>query len=138
MKFPIKKFKFYTSIICVTLFLFSSLNSQAQESKEIIKNYIQVQAKDNSIDPKDFTEWILSDEYTDKGLGITHAYVQQMYHGIPIFNAISVVAIKDSKVAVFRPGIVPYLTKRVKTDVPTLSPEEGVNAALACIKKKSK
>jgi PKD repeat protein len=138
MKLPIKKFKFYTSIICVTLFLFSSLNSQAQESKEIIKNYIQVQAKDNSIDPKDFTEWILSDEYTDKGLGITHAYMQQMYHGIPIFNAISVVAIKDSKVAVFRPGIAPYLNKRVKTDVPTLSPEEGVNAALACIKKKSK
>ncbi len=137
MKLFIRRFELKTWIICITLFLFSSIKTEAQESKEIIKTYIQVQAKENSIDSLDFTEWILSDEYTDKETGITHAYMQQMYHGIPIFNAISVVAIKDSKVAVFRPGIVPYLNKRVKTDVPTLSPEEGVNAALANIKKKS-
>ena len=125
-----------TWLICMALIL-ATPKTEAQSAKEIIKNYINAQAKENSIDPKDFAECTLSDEYTDKGLGITHAYMQQMYHGIPIFNAITVVAIKDSKVAVFRPGIVPYLTKRVKTDIPTLSPEEAVNAAFAHIKKKS-
>lgn len=137
MKLPIRKNDLKTWIICISLILLTNIEIQAQEAKEIIKSYIQAQSKDNNIDPKDFSEWTLSDEYTNKGTGITHAYMQQMYHGIPIFNAISVVAIKDGKVAVFRPGIVPYLTKRVKTDVPTLSPEEAVKAALTHIKKKS-
>ena len=137
MKLLIGKLDLKTWIIFLATLLLVAPKTNAQIAKDIINKYLDAQAKDNNIDKKDFAEWTLSDEYINKGTGITHAYMQQMYHGIPIFNAISVVAIKDSKVAVFRPGIVPYLAKRVKTDVPTLSPEEGINAALAHIKKKS-
>lgn len=137
MKLLIRITNLKTLLVCIAIILFIAPKTQGQQTKDIIKQYIESQSKDNNIDKNDFAEWVLSDEYTNKGTGITHAYMQQMYHGIPLFNAISVVAIKENKVAVFRPGIVPYLTKRIKADAPTLNPEEGVKAALANIKKKS-
>jgi hypothetical protein len=53
MKIRITKNVMKTWLICMALIL-ATPKTQAQLAKEIILNYINAQAKENSIDPKDF------------------------------------------------------------------------------------
>lgn len=51
--------------------------------------------------------WIISDYYQSPNDPIAHAYVQQAVHGIPVYNAISSVAVKNNQIAVFNSGFLP-------------------------------
>jgi hypothetical protein len=104
-------------------------------AQPLVEAYLQQERAKKAIAPDDLKEWTLSDAYTDRRTGITHAYVQQTFNGIPVFNAISTVAIKDGRVGHFVPHFVKGLEGKAQGTVLTLNAQDAVFAALKHLEK---
>ncbi len=99
----------------------------AQELKPIITQYLTEKKASLKLDEKDSIEWIFSDQYTDASNGFTYAYLQQTFQGVPVFNAISAVVIRNNQVVNFTSGFRSGVS--VSTITPSLSPLQAIYAA---------
>ncbi|MEP7165123.1 MAG: M36 family metallopeptidase [Ferruginibacter sp.] len=106
------------------------VNGYAQQNKSIIDAKLSAERDKNNWTPTDINDYNISDQYTDKATGLTHAYIQQKHHNIIVYNAISVFLIKDDQVLYFNPGLIGQLGKKIKTDKPAITPETAIGYAL--------
>ncbi len=118
-------------ICCATGKIFS------QGNRAIVSAYLDSQREKNQWLPGDISDWVISDQYTDKTTGLTYTYIQQRHHQVPVFNAISVFVIKDNAVVYFKPGIIDHLERKVNSDQPSMLPAEAVDIALLHLDKKN-
>ena len=116
-------FSFFFFVLSTT-FLF------AQQNKALIKGFLSTEQVKNKWLPGDIKDWIISDQYTDETTGLTHAYIQQRHAQIPVYNGISVFAIKGDKVLYFKSGLIDHLENKVNSEIPTIAPESAIRKAL--------
>ena len=81
------------------LFIFSNIN--AQQNNKLINEYLVGEQEKNKWLPSDISDWLITDQYTEKSNGITYVYIQQRHLKVIVYNAISNFLIKDGKVLYF-------------------------------------
>jgi len=126
-----KKLIPFKNALCSMLILaFTISQTLAQQNLKLLSNHLKLEAEKNNWLPSDITEYNITDQYKDNITGIEHVYIQQKYHDIIVYNAISVFAIKDNKVGYFKAGLIKNLAKLVNSDIPKILPEEAIKFAL--------
>jgi len=117
--------------IYFTLFFVSAGNlvSEAQNNKALIQTAFQNEKSKQNWQDSDISEWKINSEHKDKSSGITHAYVQQMHNGIPVYNAISVFAFKQNSVASFKPGIIKKVKEKANASSASITPKTAIESA---------
>ncbi len=116
--------------LVITLALISFSPSIAQQNKNQVSSYLNLEREKNNWLQSDIAEWNISDDYKDESTGIEHLYIQQKYHNIIVYNAISVFAIKENKIQYFKAGLIDSLAKKVNSDKPNITPESAIKFAL--------
>ena len=80
-----KQNQFQKQIIAFTvIMLLSLINVKAQENKSLFQSALQSEKTKQHWKDADVSEWKVSSQYKDESTGITHAYIQQMYNGVPV------------------------------------------------------
>ncbi|MCF8256834.1 MAG: M36 family metallopeptidase [Flavobacteriales bacterium] len=80
-------------------------------------------------------QFIVNDAYTDTDLGITHGYVQQVYGGVPVHNAIAVVALRNGQLAHIAEDFVRDIASKANASTPSISAAQAVVSALQHLKR---
>lgn len=121
-------------IAVFTLLLLSSwLSSYAQQNKKIIDAALEQDRVKYGLTAADVSDYLITDQYTDRETRLTHVYIQQRYRNIIVYNAVSVFLIKDNKVLYSKPMMIDRLDKKIKATVPVIKPEAAIKSALANI-----
>jgi hypothetical protein len=107
-------------------FLILAISIQAQESKNIITKFL----KESSTKKNDATSWKIADETKDKYSGITHVYLQQYFNNVPLYKAISIVAIKNNAVVYFKNGFIQNVEAKINSTKNTVQAPEAINYML--------
>jgi PKD repeat protein len=123
------------SITLLFILLFVNAEIHAQDNRNLINSYLNTELAKNNWLQGDINDWVLSDQYTDKTTGLTHAYIQQRHHGIIVYNAITAFVIKENAVLFFNPGLIDHLENKVNADKPSVTPEKAIELALSHLKK---
>jgi Fungalysin metallopeptidase (M36)/PA domain/Secretion system C-terminal sorting domain/Fungalysin/Thermolysin Propeptide Motif len=110
----------YISLLLLTCF---QLLSNAQSNLQVVQNYFAQKDMYKQID------YLISSTSIDKQSGITHLYLQQTLHQIPIYNAITICAIKNIKVVYCKNGFIENANKTI-ISIPKISPEKAVEIML--------
>ncbi len=113
-----------------SLLLMAASYANAQQYKTLIDETLSAEKEKNNWAASDISEYEISDQYTDKGTGLTYIYIQQKYRNINVFNGISVFLIKENKLLYFKPSILDHIEKKIKTDKPSITPEAAIGYAL--------
>ena len=75
----------------IALIILSSLYSiNAQDSKKLIDARLERDRTKFGLTARDVSDYLITDQYTDRETGLTHTYIQQRYNKIIVYNAISV------------------------------------------------
>jgi extracellular elastinolytic metalloproteinase len=138
MKVPVLSRVCLLFVSCIILQFVSNdsiAQSDSQEARSIIETYLRPDTLKPNTSIKGAVEWEFSDTHFDKAAGLSFAYIQQTHQGIPLFNAISVFAIKDGKVVHGQPNLTSDVSVRVGSVTPNLSPENAIHAALLHLKR---
>jgi PKD repeat protein len=89
--------------LCLT---FCSL--KAQDASPIVQRYLlENQEKMHLTRAEAADGWVVSDQYQTAHNQVTHVYLQQMLHGLKLYNAISSVAIQNGEVVAFNSRFTP-------------------------------
>ena len=112
------------------LLLFSRLSVYAQENNKLIDAMLERTRGKYGLTAKDINDYLITNQYTDRTNGLTHAYIQQRHNKIIVYNSISVFLIKDNKVLYFKPGMIDLLEKKVKSTTPIIKPDAAIKFAL--------
>lgn len=111
--------------------------AQAQTPTEkLAQQYLRQQAPTLGLTPSDIAKPIVTDQYTDSILHMTHLYWQQQYADIPIYNAQTQFAIDPVRGSVrnFHCNFIPQLDQVCNTTQPTLSPQSALDAFVLHLK----
>lgn len=103
----------------------------AQQFQAEIQNYLQNQKGALRLTDSDVRDWSISDQYTDSRTEITHTYLQQQIHGLPIFNGISSMALRQGRVVHFANRFEADALSRANASDPAVTPEQAIQLAVA-------
>jgi len=103
--------------------------SYAQEYKELVGDYLQEHRGDYGLTESDIAGWIVTDHVESKHNGVEHVYIQQTHQGIPVYNAVANLNIRQGRVLNMHNSFVPNLAARVNGTQPSLNPIQAVEAA---------
>jgi extracellular elastinolytic metalloproteinase len=101
----------------LSLFILFTSGLIAQERLPDIKSIVERNKQALGVSPADLAEYTISSAYTTAHLNITHAYLQQHYRGIKVFNGILNLNILDDKVVSFGNR---WITDMASTEVSNL------------------
>ena len=124
--------KYFTRLLLLPFALLcGTLALQAQQFRaEIQANLREIKPQWNLTD-RDIADWSISDQYTNRKTGVTYTYLQQQIDGIPIFNAISAMAIRDARVVHFANRFHADAAGKANGSNPKLSAENAIRVAAA-------
>lgn len=114
-------------VLCIVIV--GNFYANAQEHKAIFQASMQKEKSKRNWQDSDISEWKISSQNLDKSTGITHSYVQQVHNGIPVYNAISVFAVKNDSVVYFKPGLINNVKSKANTDKAAVTPKAAFEAA---------
>jgi hypothetical protein len=106
--------------------LFLSLTSFGQNYNEVIKNYLSTNLEKFDLLEADIEEWKVTNEVYSKQTNVRHVYIQQLHKGIPVFNAVSNLTLKDNKVIFAGNSFVRDLPSKIKATTPSLKAEAAI------------
>lgn len=114
-------------LICLSLFGISASAQTARTPRETALRFLQSAPTQFNLTATDVADLRVTDEYVSKNNGLTHVWVQQQHHGIPVFNALFGLHVKPN-------GEVLHLGHRfianLDQHVNTLRPSIGAQRAL--------
>ncbi|MFT4660647.1 MAG: extracellular elastinolytic metalloproteinase [Patiriisocius sp.] len=117
-----------TGIIILAITFFSSI-IVAQESTDIIQNYLFENQEEFDLEKGDFSDWIISKEFHSKSTNVTHVYINQMHNGLEIVNGTANFNIRDAKVYSMGNRLVKNISQKANAISPTLSPQLAIQHA---------
>lgn len=123
--------KFYFSGFTLFFFVFLfSLSATAQrDTKEIIQVYLESNREKYDFSESDIRNWEITDESFSEKTGVSHIYIRQTVHGIPVTNGVANFAIKEGSIAAFGNRLVQNCESKSGTDIPALKPEQAIEKA---------
>lgn len=117
--------------LLLLLSLFLSVFSYGQNHTQLIKTYLSDNTNNLGLSASDIKEWKITNEVFSKQSKVTHVYIQQQYKGIPIFNAVSNISIKDNKVFYFANSFIKDLSSKVNATIPLLKPQTAITESVS-------
>ena len=120
--------KIFIKIFFISILFFSS--AFAQQHNKLISEYLKKELEKSKWLPGDISDWVITDEHTDKTTGITYLYIQQRHNKIVVYNAISNFVIKDGKVLYFKSGFISGLKNKINTEKSKMNPEAAFSSTL--------
>ncbi|MEI6574685.1 MAG: T9SS-dependent M36 family metallopeptidase [Bacteroidota bacterium] len=118
---------FRLSVLSFMMLIVLTLN--AQDTQPIVQGYLNNNKDKWELSRADVSDWVISDQNTDKESGITHVYLHQQSSGIRIFNAVSVAALRHNKVFSFSNRFCSNVSAKVNTRKPVISAQQSIIAA---------
>ncbi|WP_223813542.1 T9SS-dependent M36 family metallopeptidase [Polaribacter sp. IC066] len=106
--------------------LFLSFISFGQNYNDAIKEYLSNNLEKLDLLEDDIKEWKMTNEVFSKQTKVRHVYIQQLHKGIPVFNAVSNLTLKDNKVIFVGNSFVKDLSSKIKSTTPTLKAENAI------------
>lgn len=130
------KKKYNLAFLFLALFLFAQNGfSQTELSKNeygsLIQNWLQKNKGDYNLTQNDISDLQVSNAFFSKKTKIKHVYVNQAYQGVPIFNAVSSVSVKDNHVFYYANAFHSNIAAKINTITPTISAQEAIASAAA-------
>lgn len=116
----------------ILTFLGSKASAQSNHEK-MVREFLQTSYEKLGVTKEDVSDWTITDQSTSKQSGITHLYIRQQYKGIPLFNGVANVAIKDAQVFMAGNRLVAHLSDVVKYKAPRLNPEQAIYTAASLL-----
>jgi PKD repeat protein len=126
--------RFYTRLLLLSALLLPALGAFGQDYRETLQRYLAEQSGRYGFAPEDLS-FQVTDQYLTRQTGITHVYIQQTHRGIPVFGAISSVALRDGQVISYANRLHAGLKGLVNAVNPTQTPEQAVVSAAAHLGK---
>lgn len=112
-------------------FLATGLMAQNRTARESALRFLQENPAQFELTKSDVADVKVVREYRSNNNGITHVWVQQQYHGIPVFNALFGLHVKDDgKVYHLGHRFVNQLDRRINTDLPSVSAAQALELAM--------
>ncbi|MEO1450258.1 MAG: hypothetical protein AAFV07_12070, partial [Bacteroidota bacterium] len=127
---PIIRGRYVLAFLCSVLASFPLL---AQPQIRLIEQHLQEYAVSHQLQATDVSSWEITDEVYSSHNGVTHVYIRQMYAGIPVYNGMANLAIKNGEVLYFSQSLEKNLVQRVQATQPVLSPGDAVSAAATAL-----
>lgn len=122
--------KFYFT----ALLLFSisaSVWAQENPTLQLSKSYLEKNANVLGLKISDIQELVVTTNYTNEKNQIEHAYLQQNYAGIPIYNAIANFTLKNGEIVYLTHTLQNDIHQRVNTSQASISLEQAAQKAAA-------
>jgi len=92
----------------IVFFCVACISLKAQDAAPLIQRYLLENQEKMHLSRAEATDgWVISDQYITQHNQVTQVYVQQMLHGLKLYNAVSSVAIKNGEVAAFNSRFTP-------------------------------
>lgn len=121
----------------VLLFLFccvvsGKLFSQTTNAREKALSFVRQNAENLGLTPADVTSLRVTDEYVSEHNGVTHVWVQQEHHQIPVYNALFGLHVtKEGEVVHVGHRFEANIAQRVNTKLPSLDAKQAISMAFA-------
>ncbi|TYB78485.1 T9SS-dependent M36 family metallopeptidase [Bizionia myxarmorum] len=122
------------AILVFTNMGYSQSNLPDSKNVSIIQNYLNQNKETYNLTVSDISDLVIDREVFSKNTKITHVYINQRYQGIPVFNAISSVAIKDNAVFYFANSFTGAINERINTLSPQLTAQQAIESAVYKLK----
>ncbi len=120
----------------LSLLLFVSLSAQAQKENKSVRQVIEKNALVLGISYKDAASAEISSIDADERTGISYVYLQQTYLGLPVYNKIITLAMKDNGIAYNAGNFVPGIRGNTGT-VPAITALRAVERAASYLQLKA-
>jgi uncharacterized repeat protein (TIGR01451 family) len=118
-------------LICLSLFGISASAQTARTPRETALRFLQAAPARFNLAASDVADVRVTDEYVSKNNGLTHVWVQQQHHGIPVFNALFGLHVKpNGEVLHLGHRFVANLEQKVNTTLPSLSAARALEMAM--------
>lgn len=111
--------------------------AQAESLSPTIQSYLEKHAAEFGLSPADVQQWEVSDIYSNQNTHTTYAYLQQVYKGVRVFNAVSTMAIREGQVISFASRFIPKVDQKANGTRPAVKPTEAIAIALEYLSMKS-
>jgi extracellular elastinolytic metalloproteinase len=121
-------------IFIVSSMLLLSVVTFGQNNNDIIETYLSDNLEKFDLVASDIVDWKVTNEVFSKQSKITNVYIQQLYKGIPIFNAVSNISIKDNKVIFSGNSFVRNISSKVNGTIPVLNAKAAIIQTAAQLK----
>ena len=108
--------------VLLFIFLLNSLLSFSQDNKELIQQFLNQNQERFDLNVSDIQDWIVTNEVYSRRSGITHVYIQQQYDGVPIFNAVANISIKNGRVIHHGISFLKNVAEKTNTKNPSITP----------------
>ena len=120
---------------CLFLSLFFALPVFAQQEmdkeKEIALQFLRENPQQFELNANDVSDIRVTDVYRSRNNGLTHVWLQQQYHGIPVHNALFGLHVdKSGKVHHLGHRMIASINDRVNTQMPSLPASQAVKLVL--------
>jgi Zn-dependent metalloprotease len=103
-----------------------SLISFGQNYKDVIQNYLSTNLEKFDLLEADLAEWKITNEVDSKQTNVRHVYIQQLHKGIPVYNAVSNLTLKDNKVIFSGNSFVRDLSSKINTFLPFFKAKNAI------------
>ena len=121
--------KYLVYLNLVILLFIGTVSSAQDHQKRLIDDYLQNNYQKLGLSQGDFSEWEITDQSTSSQTGITHTYIRQQYKGLPLYNGLATVAIKEGNVIISGNRMISNLSDHIQYKAPNLNPVKAINAA---------
>lgn len=131
----LQKFQIIKKTAILPLILMYSAISSAQNYREVINNYLSKNLKKYDLLESDILEWKVTNEVYSKKTKVRHIYIQQLHKGIPVFNAVSNITIResDNQVIFLGNSFVKNLASKVNSVTPALEPKMAITQVASAL-----
>jgi Fungalysin metallopeptidase (M36)/Fungalysin/Thermolysin Propeptide Motif len=125
--------KYLVYFILSVLILTGTQVVAQDHQKKLIDDYLQNNYQKLGLTQKDFSEWEITDQTRSSQTGITHTYIRQQYKGLPLFNGLATVVIKDGNVFISGNRMIANMSNHIQYKAPNLNPVKAINAAASLL-----
>lgn len=108
------------------LLMLISVVSFAQETTEVVQEFLNNNRAELTLTENDIQNWIITDQHYSERSQLTHVYIQQTHRGIPIYNAVANISIKDGGVVHSGISFISDARSRINSVNPTLDPTAAI------------
>lgn len=116
--------------VCLSL-VGASLFAQTRLPRETALHFLQENPTQFKLSAADVADIRVTDEFASKNNGLTHVWVQQQFHGIPVFNALLGLHVtSNGEVLHVAHRFVADLSKHINTTLPSLSAYQALDVAM--------
>jgi hypothetical protein len=114
--------------------LFLSGVTFGQNYNDVVKSHLSDNLEKLDLLASDIVDWKITNEVFSKQSKVTTLHIQQLYKGIPIFNAVSNISIKDNKVIFSGNSFARSIASKANGTAPVLNAKAAIVQAASQLK----